>query len=208
MFNPRRGIMKLNKDCENCGKYFEYNPSRRPKARFCSGSCLSKKTGHEKQERRQAKWDSDSEDETFQALINRFEKFVVKKNGCWEWNGCINSKYGAFRFRKKPQKAHRVSWVIHNGEIPDGLQVLHKCDNPPCTNPEHLFLGTNADNMKDMVSKKRHVSGKRKLTKEMIIHIRNLLKMGVPSARLSRDYKVSETCIYNIRHNISWKNIE
>lgn len=199
--------MKLGKDCDNCGKYFEYNPSRRPAARFCSKSCLSKKTGHEKMERLHSRWNSQSRNEMLQDLTIRFNKYVIKNDDCWDWNACKVDGYGVLMFRAKSQKAHRVSWIIHNGDIPKGLFVCHKCDNPSCSNPDHLFLGTNADNMRDMAEKKRTVS-KAKLSKEQVLEIRKMLKLGVSSTRLSNDYNVSDVCIHYIKHNLTWKDIE
>lgn len=90
-------------------------------------------------------------------LENIFNRHVIKKdNGCWEWNkkGDFDG-YGLIYHNKKYIRAHRVSWIIFNKEIPKALCVLHKCDNPPCTNPSHLFLGTIQDNIKDMDNKNR-----------------------------------------------------
>jgi hypothetical protein len=205
MFNKRRGIMKLAKNCDNCGNNFEYSPSRRPNARFCSLSCLSKKTKQEQDLKRKQTWDSQSKEEVLEALISRFEKFVIRNDGCWDWNGCKVNGYGVFTFRNGHWKAHRASWTIKNGEIPKGLFILHKCDNPPCSNPEHLFLGNNADNMRDMASKKRTVP-RSKLTKEQVCEIKKMLKLGVSSTKLGIDYNVSDVCIHYIKHNITWKD--
>jgi HNH endonuclease len=82
-------------------------------------------------------------------------------NGCIPWLGYKNYRgYGVFRIGGKDSirtSAHRISWVLVNGDLPAGLLVLHKCDNPSCVNAEHLFLGSPADNTADMVSKKRHM---------------------------------------------------
>ncbi len=77
-------------------------------------------------------------------------------NGCWVWIGALDTLgYGHLTIKRKLRLAHRVSWELANGSIPDGLHVLHHCDNPPCVNPSHLFLGTHLDNMRDMIAKGR-----------------------------------------------------
>lgn len=103
-------------------------------------------------------------------LADRFWLKVQKGSGCWLWTGGKHGRgYGGLHcggkvFRKYLQ-AHRVSWELHHGPIPDGLWVLHKCDNPICVNPDHLFLGTRQDNMGDCAAKGRiKTTGKANLT--------------------------------------------
>lgn len=104
-----------------------------------------------------------------QKTIDRFWSKVDKRSSCWLWTASRRHKgYGAFVWASSSGqivqgRAHRFSWIIHNGEIPDGLCVLHKCDNPLCVNPAHLFLGSKAENNADMVAKGRHVKGGSKL---------------------------------------------
>lgn len=90
-------------------------------------------------------------------LGKKFWRGVTPTSGCWEWAGArSNEGYGQLRNGQRGSlQAHRVSWTIHFGEIPDGMFVLHHCDNRPCVRPDHLFLGTQADNLHDMYSKGR-----------------------------------------------------
>lgn len=98
--------------------------------------------------------------------------FVNKTGSCWVWTGGLaRGGYGIFMLKsigigkKKFKRAHRYSWEIHFGEIPNQLLVLHKCDNPPCVNPDHLFLGTQTDNVRDLVQKGRHREQTKKFCK-------------------------------------------
>ena len=85
-------------------------------------------------------------------------KFVKKVKSCWEWIGCKNHRgYGRVVFDGKNIRAHRLFWILNKSPIPNGLCVLHKCDNPPCVRTSHLFLGTHTDNMRDMIRKGRFI---------------------------------------------------
>lgn len=113
-----------------------------------------------------------------------------------KWNGeCLESTfkarislgYALVKFRKKPIGAHRASWIVHNGEIPEGYWVLHKCDNPLCINPDHLFLGKAKDNSCDMISKFRHdYWGNQKYSQEMANKAIEMRKQGMTYREISK----------------------
>lgn len=99
------------------------------------------------------------EEEVIKTLIDKFWPKVQKTDGCWLWIGAVtDTGYGYLSCqvpRRHNMRAHRISWELHNGAIPVGLNVLHRCDIPPCVRPDHLFLGTALDNNRDCISKGR-----------------------------------------------------
>lgn len=134
-------------------------------------------------------------------------KVSVTKNPykCWEWKASTNKRgYGQLMVwkLKRPMLAHRVSWIVHNGAIPNGLFVLHDCDNPGCVRPGHLRLGTHADNMLDASLKGRQARGKRlphtKLTVKQVIEIRRMYTRMVREA--AKKYRISESMVSAILH--------
>lgn len=101
---------------------------------------------------------SEIEKERFFAKIGRGKT----EDDCWTWNAATTEfGYGLMNAQGRQQRAHRISYKIHVGDIPEGLQICHHCDNPPCTNPKHLFMGTQDDNMKDASRKGRSAFGDR-----------------------------------------------
>ena len=135
----------------------------------------------------------------------RFWLHVKKGPECWEWTSSTNYGYGMMNVNKKTWRAHRLSWEFHNGPIPNGMCVLHRCDNRPCVNPAHLFLGTNQDNNKDKVSKRRHRFGQShplaKISKDQAMSIRNDPRPGV---EISAAYGLSKQQVSAIRVGRRW----
>lgn len=106
----------------------------------------------------------------YAAAVKRFWSNVTVTDGCWMWSGTTrNGGYGRLSLYRLPIAAHRLSWEIHNGSIPDGLCVLHSCDVPGCVNPDHLFLGTIEDNNLDRHSKGRDASNAGELNGRSIL---------------------------------------
>lgn len=129
-------------------------------------------------------------------LEERFWRYVEKQpGGCWIWTARINEKgYGHFMINStSPAKAHRISYQIHFGPIPDGMLVLHKCDNKACVNPSHLYLGTHHDNMNDIAcgNKRRSLHGK-PISEQKIAEMRLMhLLAGAQPEEIAKVYCVS-----------------
>ena len=157
-------------------------------------------------------------------------------DGCWEWTGrrrkrrgvtSIGGHYGMANYEGKGIGAHRLSWILEHGYIPHGSQVLHRCDNPPCVRPDHLFLGTAADNMADKTAKGRQAKGdgsgsrrhpeKRqrgeshwmaKLTEDDVREIRKRRADGELMLALAKAFGVSEMQISYIVRRKQWTHVK
>jgi hypothetical protein len=130
----------------------------------------------------------------------RFWKKVNKGERCWVWSGAKTGGYGYMQIASRKKYAHRISWELHHGTIPQGLHVLHRCDNPPCVNPQHLFLGTHLENIADRVAKGR-TRGPRKFSDQQIIEMRELYwGVGMTLEELGSAY---EHLPYNIERIVT-----
>jgi len=148
----------------------------------------------------------------------RFWKHVDKltETGCWHWTAALVRGYGKTSVhidgRKRQVFAHRVAWELTRGKIPDGLLALHRCDNPRCVNPDHLFLGTHKDNVADMHSKLRGQHGERhwksKLSEDQVREIRRRFSSGEPKRGLARAFGMDKSTIKGIVERLLWRHVD
>ena len=155
-----------------------------------------------------------------------YPRIIKKENGCHEWQGTLNKQgYGVLGCSMfGTWLAHRLAWKLHFDRLPKGGEevsavcVLHKCDNPCCVNPAHLFLGTRADNIADAKSKGRHGTGDKKarkgethgmcvLTAAKVRRIREFVTVGISQSELARFYNTTQANIFRIKERITWKHI-
>lgn len=163
-------------------------------------------------------------------ILKRFWAKVRKTDRCWLWTASTRNKgYGAFGYTLNGEtvqdRAHRFSYRLHKGEIPDGMVVCHTCDTPACVNPDHLFLGTKADNNKDMTEKGRRIPGGThcgdsgqwirgeahhgaKMNKESVLEIRALYATGHWSySKLAKKFNINISAVSKIVTRKHWKHI-
>lgn len=137
---------------------------------------------------------------------------VTVSGPCWEWIGGLKrgGGYGDIRIGRKMVRAHRLSWELHIGAIPTGHDVLHKCDNTKCVNPDHLFIGNDTDNVRDRVSKGRnaHILGDdnpfAKLTTQNVFEIRSSTDK---TSELAKRYNVTYEQVWKIRKGRAWTHL-
>ena len=180
------------KTCPQCGKSFKTWPCLVAigEGKYCSRECHA--TGRRK------------------PVEERFWPKVMKTDGCWIWiAGKKPQGYGAF---ENGRGAHRISWQIHFGPIPPGMCVMHICDNPSCVRPDHLTLGSKADNNADARAKGRNTRGERvgvsKLNAEMVRAIRaRYAQGGVTYSEIAADYGVDFSNIAQVVKRKTWKHV-
>jgi len=182
---------KIISICPHCRSEFSHSDQRQT---FCSHHCAntSRRT----------------------PLLDRFQRFIGVTGGpdhCWLWQGALNGKYGYIGLGGKDGSilAHRAAWIIANGAIPDGLFVLHRCDVPLCVNPAHLFLGTQFENIHDMMAKGRDAfTGEKhygaKLTADLVREIR---QSPDSAAAWARRLGLAPQTIEDVRSRRNWRHV-
>lgn len=189
--------------CPTCSKTFYRPPCKVKTARrlFCSTPCFNVSQTHTAEQRTAAFW----------SRVSR-----STPDECWLWIGGIGTDgYGVFSNKGHSTHASRAAWIFTNGAVQNKLSVLHKCDNPLCCNPSHLFLGTQRDNIADMNNKGRAVvlhgeqDPKSKLTEDQVRQIRQLYRPRVVSQfKLAAMFGVSRTAIQSVLDHRTWAHIE
>ena len=149
-----------------------------------------------------------------EADVVRFWASVRKGDGCWPWIGHIQTGgYGHFSLRGKLVVAHRAAWAAINGSVPEDKAVCHTCDNPCCVRPDHLFLGTQAENMQDAARKGRtgkakgETDGMAKLCRHCVKRIREEFANGESGVRIAARYGVYFTTVYKVVRRETWKHV-
>ncbi len=185
--------------CGSCGKSFlvYQHLIRVGKGKYCSRAC-------------QDKGRSDV------PIESRFWARVEKTDGCWIWNGPHGKRgYGNLCCgpigNRRIEGAHRYSWELHNGPIPNALQVLHHCDNPRCVRPDHLFLGTAQDNVDDKCQKGRCPTGVNnpaaKVNERDVIEIRYLAAAQIPQVAIAEMFGIKQSTVSCIALRKIWKHV-
>lgn len=138
----------------------------------------------------------------------------LTERGCWVWDSANNYKYGKIRRGEKIVSVHRLSWELYRGPIPEGFHVLHSCDVTLCVNPEHLFLGTHGDNMRDMKEKGRWKGGKQKGCEATILDEKKVwaarvavLEHGMTITSQAERYGVDRSTMSYAVNGKTWKMV-
>lgn len=148
---------------------------------------------------------------TFSEQIERYA-IPEPNTGCWLWMGVLDrGGYAKVSASHRTERASRMSWEVANGPIPDGLFACHRCDNRACVNPDHLFLGTHRDNMRDMASKGRSARGERnvgaKLCEKDISEIHEMFRAGATTSDVAKRFGVRQESANKIARGVTWSHV-
>ncbi len=152
-----------------------------------------------------------TKEQIYNRIKNVYESNVIIKDNCWGWKGEINQQgYGRISYGSQRITIHRAAWLIFHKEIPKGMCILHKCDNPLCSNLDHLFLGTIKDNVHDMIKKGRRIIKKSphghrsilNLTDNEIIEIKQLLLSGILQKDIAIKFNISRVSIHRLNKKL------
>jgi hypothetical protein len=213
--NPNWRGGPVEKTCEHCGARFVVPPSRALTARCCTLACWN---AIQDQNRLRPRRPAPTRPRLPDTVEDRFLRhFVAEGSGCWLWTGRLSDDgYGVMWLHRQFWLAHRYSYTYHRGPIPAGLCVLHSCDAPACVNPAHFFIGTQLDNISDMIAKGRLVppaaaSGHRnpsaKLTAEQVASIRSrYVPRKVTLAQLAAECGVCESTVYDVVKRLTYRD--
>jgi hypothetical protein len=189
------------KQCERCGTPFK---GQRSSSRFCSIVCANTRNWKSPRDRLFDKVDKNGPVPQHRAELGP----------CWDWTAArLSSGYGLFLLNKVQTTAHRAAWILTYGAIGDGLQVMHKCDRPSCVNPEHLELGTQLDNMRDMVRKGRSAKtrGEQKWSAKVcscaVRAMRILWQEGVSQKEIAKRFGVDCSSVSKTVRGRQWKHV-
>ena len=220
---PAHKKPRLNKTCELCGRLFQTMKQVR---RFCSKKCSGQHVAHVRKPKPKL---------SREQVLSKFWSLVKKQPGCWLWLGKgLPSGYGRFRINSEEHYAHRFSYEQKFGKVETGFYVCHKCDNPACVKPGHLFLGTPQDNVDDMWEKGRAVSrpkgynkgvphptpekmlgdlnGNAKLTEDDVRYIRAHYHRASykrsNTKALAKQFQISENAVLHIISRKRWSHVD
>lgn len=144
------------------------------------------------------------------SLLDQFKE----EDGCWKWTGCNRGNgYGVLRYKGKTESAHRVSYKIFKGEIPEGYVVMHSCDCKLCINPDHLFIGTSKQNSEDMVKKNRQTkqigegNSRSVITEKIVLEMRKLRSEGIKIKEIAKQFNVKYFTCLDAVNGRNWQHI-